>query len=336
MEYVWYGVVIASILAYVLLDGYDLGIGIISLFEKNKATRFEQLDEVANVWDGNETWLVMAGVSIWAGFPLAFGVLLPHLYIPLILMLFGLVFRGFSIEMISQRDGHVGERWYWFFGGGSLVVAFMQGCALGSLSVPAEHNGLDYVSAGVFSAFSWYSLLLGVGVVVLYVTFGYAYLHMHGVGNHEVVATRGAIGVVAAGILAIVAIALVGLTPAGIDFSSPMRQWSFAGAMIFAVAGLGLALFSFLSRSTDNEVSGWPLAGMAIAGVAVFAAFLATHAPGLAAGLTVSEAASPETAFDFLLVGIGLNVPLIFFYTWYAQRVLGKRRVAATVRVREA
>ncbi len=329
MEYIWFGIILVSFLAYVVLDGYDLGAGTLTLFQRNRHTRHEMLEEVGNVWDGNETWLVMVGVSLWAGFPLAFGVLLPHLYLPLIVMLFGLIVRGFSIELISQRDGKVGEGWYRAFGIGSLVAAFAQGFALGSLSTAVSYEGTSY-SGGAFDAFSWFSVLTGVGVVVLYVTLGYAYLFLRGTGDRGALWRQGRRGVLATGVLAVVALALVGLTPAGIYFSTPVRSFGFAGVMLFAVGGLAIAYIAFREKPTHDQALR-PLLGMSLATVAVVVAFLITHAPDIVPGLTIQEAAAPSSTYDFLLVGIGLNIPLLAYYTWFAQRTLGRRRTAAVL-----
>src|SRR5260370_15069200 len=103
MTFIWFVLILLCVLMYVVLDGYDLGIGIATLFERDARRRHEMLELVAVAWDGNETWLVLAGVALWAGFPLAFGTILPHAFLPLIVMLFALIVRGVSVEMASQR-----------------------------------------------------------------------------------------------------------------------------------------------------------------------------------------------------------------------------------------
>ncbi|HEY0186980.1 MAG TPA: cytochrome d ubiquinol oxidase subunit II [Cellulomonas sp.] len=325
MEILWFGIVLISLLAYLLLDGYDLGAGTIAVVERDRHTRHQIIEQVANVWDGNETWLVMAGVSLWAGFPLAFGVLLPHLYIPLVVMLLALILRGFSIEMISQRDGAVGERWYRAFGIGSLVAAFAQGFALGALTRPVAYDGASYVGGSATDVFSWYSVLMGVGVVVLDVTLGYAYLYLQGVGDAQTLARRGRLGVVSTGVLAVLALALVGATPAGMNLSTPARAIAFAGTMVFAVVALVIASLTFRSSAAAGRRSGTPMAAMVTATVAVVVAFLIGHAPDLAPGLTLDDAAATSSTYTFLLVGIGLNLPLIAYYTWFSQRALSRR-----------
>src|SRR4029077_17595700 len=128
---VWFALVLLCALMYVVLDGYDLGVGIATLFEPDPRHRHEMLETVALAWDGNETWLVLLGVSLWAGFPPAFGAILPHACVPLTFMRFARVVRGVAIEMASQRPPAL--RWEKAFGIGSLVAALAQGAAAGTL-----------------------------------------------------------------------------------------------------------------------------------------------------------------------------------------------------------
>ncbi len=132
MSDAWFVLILVCLLLYVVLDGYDLGIGIASLFERDGHYRHEMLELVAQAWDGNETWLVLLGVGLWAGFPLAFGTILPHAYLPLIVMLFAIIVRGVSVEMASQAAP--APAWERAFGIASLVAALAQGVVLGTLT----------------------------------------------------------------------------------------------------------------------------------------------------------------------------------------------------------
>src|ERR1700761_4321690 len=119
-------VVVFALLTYVLLDGYDLGIGVLTLFQPDAARRRQMLEVVGNVWDGNESWLILLAMGLWGGMPDAFATALPGLYLPLLVMIFALIFRGFAVEMTLQRG--VGDRtWTRLFGIGSFVAAFAQG-----------------------------------------------------------------------------------------------------------------------------------------------------------------------------------------------------------------
>ena len=128
----WVIVLAISTLLYVLLDGFDLGVGIISGGVRGDARRDAMMSAIAPVWDGNETWLVVTGVVLWSAFPLVYATLLPAFYLPLLLMLAGLILRGVAFEY-----RHRTERWRWLwdasFAGGSFVAAFMQGLTVGRL-----------------------------------------------------------------------------------------------------------------------------------------------------------------------------------------------------------
>ena len=133
MTFIWFALIMLCLLLYVTLDGYDLGIGIATLAERDPRRRGEMLELVAVAWDGNESWLVLMGVAMWAGFPLAFGTILPHAFLPLIVMLFALIVRGVAVEMASQKPPAPG--WVTAFGIGSLVAALAQGVAASTSQV---------------------------------------------------------------------------------------------------------------------------------------------------------------------------------------------------------
>jgi cytochrome bd ubiquinol oxidase subunit II len=128
----WVAVLAISVLLYVLLDGFDLGVGILFGLTRDEQARRSMISAVAPVWDGNETWLVVAGVVLWGAFPLVYSVLFSAFYLPLLLMLAGLILRGVAFEYRSKTER---MRWIWdaAFSGGSLVAAFMQGLTVGAL-----------------------------------------------------------------------------------------------------------------------------------------------------------------------------------------------------------
>jgi cytochrome d ubiquinol oxidase subunit II len=121
-----------SLTFYVLLDGFDLGVGILLLFETDEQNRDHMIDSITPTWDGNETWLIMAGVTLLAGFPIAYGILMPALYVPLIIMLLALGLRGVTFEFRVQIK-RLQRRWDIVFGIGSVLAAAMQGIVLGAL-----------------------------------------------------------------------------------------------------------------------------------------------------------------------------------------------------------
>ena len=160
----WAGVIALSILMYVILDGFDLGVGILFGFTRDTTNRQQMLNTIAPFWDGNETWLVIIGASLFAAFPTVYVVFLGAFYIPVLLMLFGLIFRGIAFEF-RQRSDRMGWLWDRGFFIGSTVVAFVQGAAIGAMM-----RGIPVVN-GHFAGhtFDWvhpFPILTGVGLVL--------------------------------------------------------------------------------------------------------------------------------------------------------------------------
>src|SRR2546423_7068518 len=129
LPFIWAAIIAFAVLAYVVMDGFDLGIGILFPLYKSEADRDRMMNSVAPVWDGNETWLVLGGGGLMAAFPLAYAVLMPALYTPIIAMLLGLVFRGVAFEF-RWRTTAARNRWDIAFAGGSILATFAQGIAL--------------------------------------------------------------------------------------------------------------------------------------------------------------------------------------------------------------
>lgn len=326
MTFIWFVLILLCVLMYVVLDGYDLGIGIATLFERDARRRHEMLELVAVAWDGNETWLVLLGVALWAGFPLAFGTILPHAFLPLIVMLFALIARGVSVEMVSQRPPAPG--WEKAFGIGSLVAALAQGVAAGTLATDLAITGGAY-NGSAFGVLSWYSVLTALAVAAGYLALGYAYTKWKTTG--ELRAEAGRRGILAAAVTVVLGAACLGAvnaTAAPLNLVAPVRAGGFAWLIAVAVAGAAMAAVTLRPASRYDAL---PMCGLAIAVVATFLAVVVARYPVLVPpALTVYNAASPNSTFDFLAVGVGMNVPLILFYNWYAHYAFrGKRASGA-------
>lgn len=305
MTVVWFALILLCTLMYIVLDGYDLGVGIATLFEPDPRHRHKMLESVALAWDGNETWLVLLGVSLWAGFPAAFGAILPHACVPLTVMLFALVVRGVAVEMASQRPP--APRWEKAFGIGSLVAALAQGAAAGTLATN--------LTAG--SGLGWYSVLTAITVAIAYLALGYAFTKWKGAGAlrpHS--GRRGITATIVAAVLTAACLCAAQATAAPLNLRSPVRIAGFAGLLAFAVLGVVLAV-STLRPSFRRDAL--PLCGLAIAVVATALALVTARYPVIAPpSLTLDNTVSPSGTMQFLAVGVGLNVPLVLFYSWYA------------------
>ncbi|MGD8917215.1 MAG: cytochrome d ubiquinol oxidase subunit II, partial [Syntrophobacterales bacterium] len=141
---VWFGLIATAVLLYVLLDGFDLGVGILFPFAPSDQCRDRMMNSIAPFWDGNETWLVLGGGGLFAAFPLAYAVLMPALYVPVIIMLLGLIFRGVAFEFRFKATGKSRRLWDYSFHFGSLVATFMQGMFLGGLVQGVQVYGRSF------------------------------------------------------------------------------------------------------------------------------------------------------------------------------------------------
>src|SRR6266849_8438433 len=163
---------------YVVLDGFDLGVGALLLGQREQRVRDRMVDAIAPTWDGNETWLIMAGVTLLAGFPIAYGILLPALYIPFMVMLLSLGLRGVSFEFRHNSETSR-RRWDIVFAGGSLVAALAQGLVVAGL-LQGVDTDLDSFGGSPLDTFRPFCLLTGVAVVAGDATLGVGWLRLKG------------------------------------------------------------------------------------------------------------------------------------------------------------
>ena len=169
------GCVIAfAILVYVILDGYDLGVGILFGTTHNEQHRVTMMKAIAPFWDGNETWLVLIGAGLFAAFPMVYAIFLPAFYLPITLMLFGLIFRGVAFEF-RYRSQRMRPVWDWGFFVGSLVATFVQGAAIGTMVQELPVVGERY-AGGAFEWVTPFSIVCGAGLVLGYALLGAAWL----------------------------------------------------------------------------------------------------------------------------------------------------------------
>jgi cytochrome d ubiquinol oxidase subunit II len=323
MAYAWFAIIVLCLAMYVTLDGYDLGIGSLLLLERDSRRRREMVEIVATAWDGNETWLILLAVATWGGLSKAYGVALPALFLPLVVMLFALVLRGVSIEMISSDEG-VPRAWGLAFGAGSLVASFAQGVAIGGLLSGVAIRGGQF-AGGVFDFLTPFSVLTGLAAVLLYGLAGAAFLQLKtddGLRVRAAATGRVLLGFTAA--LALVCALSLDATATMVHLHSVARITLFTALVVIAAGGFVVAWLGF-ARGPDSR----PLTGVVMAEVAGLLALVTLVAPTIVPpGLTIHEAASPGLTFLMLFIGVGLNIPLLLFYSWYAHHVFrGKYRV---------
>ena len=188
LAFIWAGIIAFAVLAYVMLDGFDLGIGILFPFFPDRADRDRMMNSIAPVWDGNETWLVLGGGGLLAAFPLAYAIVMPALYAPIIGMVLALVFRGVAFEFRWKTER--GRRlWDWAFAGGSIIATLAQGMALGALVQGIPVIGRAY-AGGWWDWLSPFSLLTGLALLAGYALLGATWLILKTDGGIQLRAYR--------------------------------------------------------------------------------------------------------------------------------------------------
>ncbi|WP_417451403.1 cytochrome d ubiquinol oxidase subunit II [Kordiimonas sp.] len=314
---IWAFLIAIAILIYVILDGFDLGIGILFPFLEEE-DRDIAMNTVAPVWDGNETWLVLGGGGLLATFPLAYSILMPALYFPVLLMLFGLIFRGVAFEFRWRDKGH--QR-YWDIGfvAGSIVASFCQGVALGAFIQGVEVSGRAY-AGGWWDWLTPFSVLTGVALVVGYALLGATWLVMKTDGRLGEKAVRYArfttVGTV-------VFIGLISGATLSLD-TRFMKVWfGFPAVLYTAAVPLAVGLVSWwLWRRLSREMDYRPFIAAILLFVLCFIGLGISLFPYIVPmGVTIWEAAAPDDSLAFLLIGTAVLLPLILAYTGYAYYV---------------
>lgn len=315
LPFIWAGLIAFAILAYVILDGFDLGLGILFPFEAEERHRDQIMNSVAPVWDGNETWLVLGGGGLLAVFPLAYATVLPALYAPIIAMLLGLVFRGVAFEF---RWRTVRAKWVWdlSFSLGSYIATFFQGVALGALVQGIDIENRAY-AGGWWDWLTPFSVLTGVALVVGYALLGATWLIMKTEGDLQKQARRlawpTAIGT-------LVLIGIVSLWTPFLDerYLTRWFEWPTLGfSLIVPLFVLGATFLLYRGLTEEHEITPF-LASLALF-VLCFAGIGISFYPYIVpTSLTIWEAAAPDESLAFLLVGALVLVPMILGYTAYA------------------
>jgi len=315
LAFIWAGLIAFAVLAYVVMDGFDLGVGILFPYVDGVANRDQMMNSVAPVWDGNETWLVLGGGGLFAVFPLAYAVIMPALYAPIIVMLLALIFRGVAFEY-RWRTARGKFLWDWAFAGGSTVAAFAQGVALGALVQGIPVADRAYVG-GWWDWLTPFSLLTGAALVVGYALLGAAWLIYKTEGGVQDEAYRFA-RVAAVGTLALIAAVSLWTPFLNGLFMDRWLGWPqvlYTAPVPLLVAAAALVLFRGLAgrRALSPFLAALALFVLSYIGLGIsFYPFI------VPVSVTIWEAAAPDRSLAFLLVGAAVLIPLILLYTAYS------------------
>lgn len=312
---VWAGIIAFAIAAYVVMDGFDLGIGILFPSFKVGSERDMAMNSVAPVWDGNETWLVLGGGGLLAAFPLAYAIILPALYAPLMAMLLGLVLRGVAFEF-RWRDPAHRARWDLSFFVGSLVATFAQGITLGALLQGIDIEGRAY-AGGWWDWLTPFSVLTGASLTVGYALLGACWLIAKTTGGLQADARRRA-RPLAIGLLAAIT-AVSAYTP---FLNGRYYETWFGWPSVLATAQMPLLVALtgfFLWRSIGRNRDYLPfLLTLGLFGLSMVGLAISIWPDVIPGRVSIWDAAAPRSSQLFMLVGAGVMVPVILAYTGWA------------------
>jgi cytochrome d ubiquinol oxidase subunit II len=311
---IWAAVIGTAVAMYVILDGFDLGIGILFPFARTESDRDRMMTSIAPFWDGNQTWLVLGGAGLWVAFPLAYAILMPAMYIPVVVMLLALIFRGVTFEFRSiARTSKA--RWDFAFTAGSTLAAFCQGVILGGLI-----QGID-VEAGSFAGrpFDWatpFALVCGLAVIAGYALLGATWLVMKTDG--ELAArSRAQAKVLLLAVLGFMAVVSL-WTP--LQFERIAARWFSVPNILFLwpvpLVTLFVALVAWrgLERGHDN---GPFFAAIGLFLLGYLGLVISSYPYLIPPSLTVWEAAAAPASQLFMLAGTLVLFPIILGYTAY-------------------
>ena len=308
----WAGIIAFAVAMYVVLDGFDLGIGILFPFFRVGAERDAAMNAIAPVWDGNETWLVLGGGGLMAAFPLAYAIVLPALYAPLIAMLLGLVFRGVAFEF-RWRDPRHRRLWDTGFCLGSVMATAAQGMTLGALVQGIAVEGRAY-AGGWWDWLTPFSLLTGVALVIAYAALGAAWLVWKTEGRvHEDARRFARIALP----LMLAAVLTVSAATPFLEGKYWQRWFVWPGLLVTVPMPLLVAVCAVQARRAigsgrDHAPFVWTLALFACTLIGLAVSIWPDVIPGR---VSIWQAAAPEDSQLFMLVGTAIMVPLILAYT---------------------
>lgn len=312
------GVIAFGILMYVMLDGFDLGIGVLFAWMPDERARDLSLSSIAPVWDGNETWLILGGAVLYGAFPDAYSVALPAFYIPIMLLLFALIFRGVAFEFRAKahRSKHL---WSIAFAAGSTTAAFAQGLLLGGLI-----EGVT-VSNGAFAGGPWdwltpFALICGLGVIGGYALLGSAWLVRKTETDLQVWACR------AAKRSLLVALAFIAIVSIYTPIAYPQiaqrwfgdQHWITLAPVPLATAVVAFSLWRELRSGADLAPFLYALALVMLGFLGIAISLWPNLVPP---SMSIWNAAAPAASQGFVLIQVAIVLPMVLIYTAYAYSV---------------
>jgi len=321
---VWAFIIAFAVFVYVVMDGFDLGLGILFPLFPMKSDRDVIMNSVAPVWDGNETWLVLGGGGMMAAFPLAYSVLMPALYTPIIAMLIGLIFRGVAFEF-RWRSQAKRNRWDIAFSGGSWLAALSQGVALGAILQGVHVEGRQY-AGGWWDWLTPFSILTGIALVIGYALLGATWLILKTEGELREKAYHLSWFLLFA---MLAAIGVVSIATPFLAIQYAHRWFTWPNVLITAPVPIAVALVTvLLLRALADKRDSQPFfLSLALFALSYAGLGISMYPYIVPQSITIWQAAAPASSQIFMLVGVAGLIPLILGYTGWAYWVFrGKVR----------
>jgi cytochrome d ubiquinol oxidase subunit II len=317
---IWGVLIATAVFLYVILDGFDLGCGILFPFAPSDKCRSRMMNSIAPFWDGNETWIVLGGGGLFVAFPVAYAILMPALYMPIMLMLMGLIFRGIAFEFRFKASEKGRKIWDISFHAGSLLAAFMQGVILGNFVQGFEVEGRSY-AGGPLDWANGFAIVTGIALIFGYALLGATWLIMKTEGETQSWARDAAkyVLVYVAMAMAIVSLAMPFVDPriAALWFSTPNIYYFLPIPLLTATAFI--IIWSDLQKD-NREVRPFVLSiGLFMLGYAGFGVSLFPWIVPFS--FTFHDAAAASTSQSITLIGTAIMLPIILIYTAYCYYV---------------
>jgi cytochrome d ubiquinol oxidase subunit II len=311
---VWFGILALFLFLYVMLDGFDLGVGILSLTSSDEERRGLLMTSLSNIWDANETWLVLMGGGLFGAFPLAYSTILSALYIPIIAMVFGFIFRAVAFEFREQARRKL--IWNVAFGAGSFLAALGQGFALGSVLKGIKVDDSGHFIGGTWDWLSWQSILIALTLIQGYVLIGSTYLIWKTEG--ELQETHYNTAKIAAFTTLFGAIFITISTPIFYE-SARSRLFQQPLVYIFGVIPiLGIILISRLLGSLNRKQERAPFIWTILLFVLTFIGLALVVFPYIIPpSITIYEASADPSSLVIMIIFIGFLIPVMLFYNLY-------------------
>jgi len=317
LAYASFAIIAFGVLMYVLMDGWDLGVGILFPIAAREQDRDQMMDSIAPFWDGNETWLVFGGVTLFAAFPLVYALGLQAMYLPVMVMLFALVFRGISFEFRSHAKASK-TLWNWTFALGSILAAFAQGVILGKLVQGVQ---LRHAAYGQTFTITLLPLLCGVAMVAGYALLGSAWLIYKTDGATQIFGRE----VSRAAWLLTMAIFIFACFWTPLSVPEVARRWlTFPGSLLFIALAVALvtASVAFWRSIWNTRSDARPLQLAVTMTVLAFIGFGGTIWPYLIPyHISIAQGAGDPGSIKFALAGIVVVLPVVLMYQLFAYRV---------------